>query len=83
MKTINNFGNLNENFFEYLNKKFNNYSTQLTLYQHMFKTKYIFLLLLSRDTYDFTIIPVDFQNYFKIVKEKCNNWLHSYIHNKL
>ena len=83
MKTINDFGNLNKNFFEYFNKKINNYSTQLTLYQHMFKTKYIYLLLLSRNTYDFTIIPFNFNKYITNVKENCNKWIHSYIQTKL
>ena len=62
-----------------LYKKLNQYITQLCMYQQMWKTKTIWLLLVCRKTFRFTIIPFETSGHFNIIQSKFNYWMNDFI----
>lgn len=66
-------------FMKKLRIKLDHYVTQLCMYQQMWNTDVIFLLLVCRKTFKFTILPVDARSYFDIIKSKFNKWILEYI----
>lgn len=76
LKTIHSFSQLKDPNF--LNKKMNNYLTQLILYENMYK-KNIWLLLFSRHTFEFTILPLKYLKQFTTIQHNFETWISIFI----
>jgi hypothetical protein len=79
LKTIYDLSFDSPNFIPKLYIKLNHYVTQLCMYQKMWDTNVIFLLIVCRKTFQFTILPMDTLHYFDIIKSKFNKWVTEYI----
>lgn len=71
LKTIKNIKNVQ--------KKIKQYMTQLCMYQNLYKSDSIWLFIICRKTFQFTIIPLETLSFFKKIKYNFNIWCLSYI----